>query len=160
MLQCDPEQAIQTTKLKQIGTHNGYARIIFTDFEKLESIHDIVTDAESNLEFMVARYRRRWHRLMDKTRLDTVVFVFGGTLTETQVYKFFNIVSNNQAYLMCVHDGPFQMNISHPNFIEKLRPNYRIPNMSPTWDQKEFDWHKMFEEVQKAIWPKPQKGTQ
>jgi hypothetical protein len=151
VLQCDPESALVTSKVKRTGSHNGYAHMVFTDFEKLESIHDIKTDTDSDLVFLVERYRRRWQRLMEKVRLfDTVVFVFGGTVTEKQVYKFFDVLKQGQAYLMCVHDGP-PMNVSHPRFIEKLRPDYRIPHISPTWDQQEFNWPKMFEEVQATV---------
>jgi hypothetical protein len=155
VLQCDPESALVTTKVKRTGSHDGYARMIFTDFEKLESIHDIKTETDSDLVFLVERYRRRWHRLMEKVQLlHTVVFVFGGTVTEKQVYEFFDVLKmfnqQSQAYLMCVHDGP-SMNVSHPKFIEKLRPDYRILHVSPTWDQQEFDWPKMFEEVQATV---------
>lgn len=122
---------------------------IFVCFKYMVSIHDGIDNNSSEDDYtqFIAKYVRRYDRLIARIQCinEPIVFVHGGVVTQDHVDTFWahidRIAPGHGNRLLIVNDDKDQSNTIRCDKTKVIyRPDFRIPHVYPTWDQKEFDW--------------------
>ena len=155
LLVCDPDDVFNRQNIrfeKDVETNKDH--VIFSCFTYMVSIHDKISadSVEADYTQFIQKYVRRYERLISRIKsIDKpIVFIHFGVVTPDQVSTFFaNVerITSHQQHghrLLIVNDVKNRdedEEAERDNVVYVYRPDYRHINVSPTWDQNEYDWN-------------------